>query len=658
MQARPAPMVGGSLPYMQPSPVISARRSVSMGPVRIMQSPQSQVPAPVALSPQLQPAQAQPVLQHPAPQPAPPPLSPEEYAPWREAARAFVMNSDFDVGPILAEKKRTIFEVMEVMKAQSGGKGTIQALGDKIILSKLLENLGVPQMPLMLSTYTKVNKAEVEKLVAKMEKSGDPDSYDIVIKPTHLSSAVGALVMSKTRWDKEGYNSSKLIKHMEQYLAKKAADCESEALKSLVPGFIVQPRYRSVVGFGFPLEMRIVTIWGKARMGVWWWGRHGDPKGRRTTWLVRRPRIPGKLSSDDEWEALHEHAGGNRGFEVALALFREAMPAMSQAAEAIATAVGAPFLRVDFFVGSSKWGVRMNEVAYGSGVDYKRRSSASTCQPNGSFTGALIDDGPAIAEMIQEGFTLCQRKPPAHFLRMLGAKNAVYEAPASLQHLSATKPLEPHMRVEAVPPEKRVRTLPEDAVQDMIGIYEGPGNELPLQPVTAASCETQAAPDPPAGWPLHSVRNVGGYPQRFVIDGTVSNIPVAAGPTAYRTTYTPVTPSVVPQAPVARRLPTSLSFVAVPTPGAQPTMAVQPTLAHPTMLSPVRPASPVFSPSPMTTVGTVAAALSPKRANQVVPPVSSAQASQWQPTRMPPTTVRYGNLQNSPTFVTPPPLRA
>ena len=60
----------------------------------------------------------------------------------------------------------------------------LEALGDKIILSKLLENLGVPQMPVLgpqnpaalcmwvqfsrmygstrlLSTYTKVNKAEV-----------------------------------------------------------------------------------------------------------------------------------------------------------------------------------------------------------------------------------------------------------------------------------------------------------------------------------------------------------------------------------------------------------------------------------------------------------------------------------------------------------------
>jgi len=572
------------------------------------------------------------------------------------------MNSDFDVGPILAEKKRSIFDVMEVMKAQSGGKGTIQALGDKIILSKLLENLGVPQMPLMLSTYTKVNKAEVEKLVAKIERSGDDDAYDIVIKPTHLSSSVGALVMSKSRWDKEGYSASKLIKHMEQYLAKKAADCESEALKSLVPGFIIQPRYRSTVGFGFPLEMRIVTLWGKARMGVWWWGRHADPKGRRTTWLVRCPKYPGKLSPDDAWEALHEHAGGNRGFEVALELFKEAMPAMSQAAEAIATAVGAPFLRSDFFVGSAKWGVRLNEVAYGSGVDYKRRvAGGNSSYLNGAWNGGLVDDGPAIADIIQEGFTLCQRKPPAHFLRMLGAKNAVYEAPASLQHLSGTKPIEPHMRVETVPPEKRVRQLPEDAVQDMIGIYDQ-GNDLVQKPISAASCETQAAPDPPVGWPGHSVRTVGGYPpQRFVVNGlngTVTNLPTA-GPTAYRTTVTPTPAPVVPQAPVARRLPTSLSFVAVPT-AAQPTMSSQTTFS-PTMLSPapapmpVRPTPPV-QPLALTTVGTVpAAALSPKRSSQVSG--VAAQASRWQPTRMPPTTVRYGNLQNSPTFVTPPPLQ-
>jgi len=142
-------------------------------------------------------------------------------------------------------------------------------------------------------------------------------------------------------------------------------------------------------------------------------------KPQRTTWLVRRPKVLGKLSNNDDWEVLHQHAGQNRGFDKALELFKQEMPRMAAAAEAIATEVGAPFLRSDFFVGSEKWGVRLNEVAYGSGCDCKRR-------PLGA--AALIDDGPMIAQILQEGLKVCrQRAAPEHFLSKLGAQGSTYK---------------------------------------------------------------------------------------------------------------------------------------------------------------------------------------------------------------------------------------
>lgn len=427
------------------------------------------------------------------------PLPKEEMTAWLSAARNFNMNSDFDVAPLLADRRRSIQEVVDVMKVNSGGKGTIQALGDKIVLSKLLENLGIPQMPVLFSTYSKVEQQEVDSLVASWKKDED---FDVVIKPTHLSSAAGAIFMCKSKWEKDGWNAQKLKEHMETYLQKKASESESEALKSLVPGFVVQPRYRSSVGFNFPLELRVVTLWGKARVGIWWWGRHTDPKGRRSTWFVRKPAKSGELSEDDDWEVIHEHRGGNRGFEVSLKLFKEAMPVMCRAAEAIATAVGAPFLRSDFFVGDSRWGVRLNEVAYGSGVDYRRKEKNSKQSKGGSWRG-LVDDGPAIAEILQEGFKVCQRQPPADFLRTLGAKNAIYEARGRMAQLpSRAPPSEPRMRIEAVPPHQRLQLLPEDAVREMIGRYEGPENILSQTgKVQASSCETQPAPDLSSAWP-------------------------------------------------------------------------------------------------------------------------------------------------------------
>lgn len=213
---------------------------------------------------------------------------------------------------------------------------------------------------------------EVKAFVQKIEDSMDDDAFDIVVKPTHLSNGSGALIFSKKKWAKKEYSAEKLVKHMEKYLVEKPLDCESEALKSLIPGFIVQPRYRSCVDMGTPLELRVITLWGKARLGIWWWGRQSPGSGRddkqkpqRTTWLVRRPKIPGKL-------------------------------------------------------GSGKHSIRLNEVAYGSGVDYRQRS------PN---RRSLVDDSPAIAQILQEGLNLCQqRHPPEHFLAKLGVEGMTYEA--------------------------------------------------------------------------------------------------------------------------------------------------------------------------------------------------------------------------------------
>jgi len=477
------------------------------------------------------------------------PISKDETNVWLTAAQNFEMNTDFDVGHLLADRKRSIQEVVNVMKVNSGGKGTIQALGDKIVLSKLLENLGIPQMPVLFSTYSKVNEKEVEDMVSSWKTDED---FDVVIKPTHLSSATGAIFMCKTKWEKDGWDAKKLTEHMETYLQKKASDSESEALKSLVPGFVVQPRYRSSVGFNFPLELRVVTVWGKARVGIWWWGRHGDPKGRRSTWLVRKPKTGYELSDQDDWEVIHDHRGGNRGFEVSLKLFQEAMPVMSAAAEAIATAVGAPFLRSDFFVGNSKWGVRLNEVAYGSGVDYRRRLPNGTSKQtkSGYWVGGLADDGPAIAEILQEGFKVCQRKPPAHFLRMLGAKNAIYEAsqaPSCRRFgMTTEKPLQPRLKIEAVPVEKRLRLLPEEAVREMIQRYDGPENVLSQTGmVQASSCETQPAPDRPiTAWPFPGAWGNGGsgytpgarvmanFPRSPGIQRIPQPVPLQASPSA------------------------------------------------------------------------------------------------------------------------------
>merc|ERR1719188_335289 len=108
-----------------------------------------------------------------------------------------------------------------------------------------------------------------------------------------------------------------------------------------------------------------MTLFGKARVAVWWWGRNqaSNEHPNRNTWLVRSPIHCGELSEDDEWDVIHQHAGKNLGFRNALKLFRRHISSIAATAEAVSVALGAPFLRSDFFIGSETWGVRLNEVA-------------------------------------------------------------------------------------------------------------------------------------------------------------------------------------------------------------------------------------------------------------------------------------------------------
>merc|ERR1719456_1762475 len=153
-------------------------------------------------------------------------------------------------------------------------------------------------MPLLFSTR---HKSDLPKLQGMLDcltvadKNGDAEAFDVVIKPTHLSNAAGTLMYSKEKWLQDGRNAGKILQHMDKYLAERADDKESEALKSLIPGFIAQPRYKSCVEFQAPLELRVISLWGKARLGIWWWGRQqsgttvpSDRKAHRSAWIVRK----------------------------------------------------------------------------------------------------------------------------------------------------------------------------------------------------------------------------------------------------------------------------------------------------------------------------------------------------------------------------------
>lgn len=349
-----------------------------------------------------------------------PQLNQVDLRPWVEAARNFEMNTDFDVQVEAYSLHNELDPLMEAMKAQSAGKWMIQALADKVMLSRMLDNLGVPQMPaLLIVDRPNVDPKEIENFV--LRHLCGPSSYDVVVKPTHMSNATGVINVSRpTPSEGPQMTIDYLAWHLKHFMQEKACDHESAALQSTRPGFIVQPKYQSVVDFKAPLEVRVVVLWGKARLAVWWWGHSGTSSHcHRNVWLVRCPAQRGELGEADTWQVIHKHSGNNPGFEKAIELFEHHMPAMADLAEVIANAVGAPFLRSDFFIGSPEWGVRLNEVAYGSGIEYMNFS--------GSPSRSVVDDSTAIAQILREGYLQCQRRSPSqHFLCKLGVRGSCY----------------------------------------------------------------------------------------------------------------------------------------------------------------------------------------------------------------------------------------
>mmetsp|Transcript_81341 Transcript_81341/g.226505 ORF Transcript_81341/g.226505 Transcript_81341/m.226505 type:complete len:837 (+) Transcript_81341:80-2590(+) len=361
-------------------------------------------------------------------------ISDEDLAPWLEAAKAFRMNADFEIADIASSPQLDFESLMTRMKVSSDGKVTIQALADKILLHRMVDNLFVPQMPVLLAVedISRISE-QIQEFVEERARCVEP--CELFVKPAHLSSGIGVLCLPpphvrqqgggfKPATDVEREAAIKMLEaHVRRFMGERAAEVESLALRSLRPGFVVQPKYSSVVGFHYPLELRIVVLWGRARHGIWWWGHNRGNEtiaAQRNVWFVRRQRVRGQLNSDDSWDVLHEHGGKNLGFDAALELFKESLPGIVTIAEHLGIVFGAPFLRTDFFVGSPSWGVRLNEVAYGSNIELRR--------PSAHDVARHVNDAPAVAKILQKGMACCEEHLPAEeFLAKIGVRGTCYE---------------------------------------------------------------------------------------------------------------------------------------------------------------------------------------------------------------------------------------
>jgi hypothetical protein len=315
--------------------------------------------------------------------------------PYITQATRFKANADFDVytKPIpdqqlqhlLRQRHPYLEHVLEHIKAASAGKMSIIGLGDKLTLANLVDRINQQhslqinqaKMHLWMRLYDKyrVGRGYYGSSCADVKRFLAKGNYDFAVKPTHLSSGDGLLLMDRHKWNNEGWTETKLFSYMLGLLHKPPPRGESAALQAIIPGVVVQDRYpfpKEKFHAGRPIEVRVQTVWGKAYMGVFWQGYEYARTYGNNIWVVP--------DGKDGWEAktpsndgIISSMAGDGSIRVMLKkLIAQHMEAMVQQAEHLAAVTGASWLRVDFFLpppGVDK-PVTMNEVAYGSGILY------------------------------------------------------------------------------------------------------------------------------------------------------------------------------------------------------------------------------------------------------------------------------------------------
>lgn len=137
-----------------------------------------------------------------------------------------------------------------------------------------------------------------------------------------------------------------------------------------------------------------------------------------------------------------------------------------------------------FFVGSTKWGIRLNEVAYGCGCDYR----------NIAIDGAVYNDAQAVAQILSEGMQVCQKcYPPEYFLSRLGMFGPSY-AQASISRLkNSLRPPLPKGALDQEAEALSTRNCLDCSVPDhLCKTLQSPCNETRV-PMQSICDETRAA---------------------------------------------------------------------------------------------------------------------------------------------------------------------
>lgn len=346
-------------------------------------------------------------------------LESEELEPWLKAASNFTLNDDFEGS--IPEKHLGFLSLLSALRRNGVGRRTAQLLTDKLLMSRVIDNLDVPQMPTLLAIE------ELETMPSRVRSFADANTHcvkrgrDLVVRPTHLSDVIGVSCLSVSYTRNPDACAKHLQSHMTEFMCQRVSADTDPLLATTRPGFLIHPKYDIVEGGFAPLELRILTLWGKARVGIWRSSGQPNALPRHTTWLTRCLAKRGELNDEDDWEVVHESPDNGPDFLSAKRALRQHMRSMAATAELLSTSLGVPFLRVDFFVGSCEWGTRLNKVAGITGSEYRRPLK-------GTDGAQLVDDGPAMVQILQEGLRACTKRSAAGaMLAKLGVEGDRYE---------------------------------------------------------------------------------------------------------------------------------------------------------------------------------------------------------------------------------------
>jgi len=268
-----------------------------------------------------------------------------------------------------------------MLRVSDGTKASIVAMEDKLMLHRLVDGLDASVCPgverikqVPIRAWVQWHGSDVTVAAVDLEHAPE----NLWFKPTHLSNSDGGSPWSKSEYGNR-HQFMDFVKTSCEWFKDKGQSTGriSEAGQRVAPGCVVQDMYpkardrnNDVWPSYSPLELRVQVNWGRGHMVALTSGGHVFIGFNR-----QRPVQGGAA----EWShfALGFDSSSQKPYPAAhvdevVNYLRQFLDTVVLQAECLATALGVPWARIDFFVPppGSTWPVVFNELEVVSGVQW------------------------------------------------------------------------------------------------------------------------------------------------------------------------------------------------------------------------------------------------------------------------------------------------